>query len=121
MAIKKVMIVDDSTTDLLHLKEVVARSGCEIITATSGKEAVAKTKVEKPDLVFLDIVMDEMDGYRACREIKKDPETASIPVVFVSSKRQKADQLWAAKQGGRALISKPYTEDQILEQIKAVG
>ena len=119
MAVQKILIVDDSQTDLLNLKSIVEKSGCQIVTATSGKEAVAKAAAEKPDLIFMDIIMDEMDGYSACREIVDNPETTNIPVVFVSSKQQKADEIWAHKQGGKGLIGKPYTEDQILEKIQS--
>lgn len=118
MSSKKILIVDDVSTDLLNLKNVVSKANLSVITATSGREAVSKAKSEKPDLIFMDIVMDEMDGYSACRAILKDSETENIPVVFVSSKNQRVDQLWAKKQGGKALVCKPYTEDQILEQIK---
>jgi twitching motility two-component system response regulator PilH len=118
MSNHKILVVDDSSTDLVQLRNVVSKAQCSVITASSGNEAVNKAKAEKPDLIFMDIVMDDMDGYSACREIVNNPETSGIPVVFVSSKKQKADHLWAAKQGGRALISKPYTEDQILDQIK---
>lgn len=118
MAGQKILIVDDSSAHLLNLKNVVAKTNCMVVTASSGKEAVAKAKSEKPNLIFMDIVMDDMDGYSACREINNDPDTKDIPVVFVSTKKQKADQLWAMKQGGRALISKPFTDEQILEQIK---
>ncbi len=121
MAIRKVLVVDDASTDLLALKDVVSKTGCQVVTASSGKEAVAKAKSEKPDLIFMDIVMDDMDGYGACREITRDPETKNIPVVFVSSKKQKADHLWATKQGGRALVSKPFTEEQIRTQLKLYG
>lgn len=118
MAISKVLVVDDSSTDLLNLKNAVASTGVSIITATSGKEAVEKAKSEKPDLIFMDVVMDEVDGYRACREIQNDASTKDIPVVFVTSKQQRADRLWAEKQGGRGFITKPYTSEQIVEQIK---
>ncbi|MEW5757498.1 MAG: response regulator [Pseudomonadota bacterium] len=114
----KILIVDDSSAQLLQLKGVIEKTQCAVITASSGKEAVQKAKAEKPHLIFMDIVMDDMDGYSACREINSDPATKDIPVVFVSTKKQKADQLWALKQGGRALISKPYTDEQILDQIK---
>lgn len=119
MSINKILIVDDSSTDLLHLKEVVSKVKCTIITATSGSEAIAKAKSEKPDLIFMDIVMEQMDGYKACREISNDPQTSHIPVVFVSSKKNRADQIWAEKQGGKALISKPYTAEEIMDQIAA--
>jgi twitching motility two-component system response regulator PilH len=65
----------------------------------------------------MDIVMDRMDGYQACRELNQSTKTKDIPVVFVTSKNQKADRMWAEMQGGKALVSKPYTADQILEQI----
>lgn len=118
MASQKILIVDDSSADLINLKTVVSKTNLLVISATSGSEAIAKAKSEKPDLIFMDIVMEEMDGYSACREIQNDPETSSIPIIFVSSKNQKVDQIWAKKQGGKGLISKPYTEDQILSQIK---
>jgi len=118
MAKQKILIVDDSSTDLVNLKSVIEKTECSIITATSGKDAVTKAKAEKPDLIFMDIVMDELDGYGACSEILEDPETKDIPVVFVSTKNEKVDHLWAKKKGGKALIAKPYTEEQILEQVK---
>lgn len=117
MAVNKILIVDDSTTDLVNLKNIVAKTGVAIITATSGKEAIDKALSEKPDLIFMDIVMDDVDGFKACREIVRDPATKDIPVVFVSSKHHKADRLWAEMQGGRGLISKPYSDDDILDQI----
>jgi len=118
MSTKKVLVVDDVSIDLLNLKNVVAKANLSVVTAMSGKEAVSKAKSEKPDLIFMDIVMDEMDGYSACRAIHSNPETGDIPVIFVSSKSQKVDQIWAKKQGGKGLISKPYTEDQIMQQIR---
>jgi len=118
MSINKVLIVDDSETELVNLKDIVSSAGAVVLLARSGTEAIQKAKAEQPDLILMDIVMDELDGYAACREIKKDPDTAAIPVVFVSSKHQKADRLWAAKQGGEDLISKPYTRDQIVEKLK---
>ena len=59
-------------------------------------------------MVFMDIVMDDLDGYGACREITRDEETQDIPVVFVSTKDQRADRIWAEKQGAKDLITKPF-------------
>ena len=78
-----------------------------------------KAKAEKPDIIFMDIVMDQMDGYEATRTLTNDSATKAIPIIFVSSKRQKADRVWAKMQGGKDLVSKPYTKDQILDQLKA--
>jgi len=121
MAINKILLVDDSSTDLLNLKEAVSDTGISTVTATSGKEAVEVAQKEAPDLIFMDIVMDEVDGYRACRQLKDNDATKDIPVVFVSSKKQRADRLWAEKQGGRGFITKPYAKEDILEQIKIFG
>ena len=118
MAVNKVLVVDDSYPDLESLKSAVTKAGCRVLTATSGKEAVAKAKSEKPDLVLMDIVMDDLDGYGACRQIVNDEETKDIPVVFVSTKYQRADRLWAEKQGARGLITKPYTEEMILTEVR---
>ena len=118
MAISKILIVDDSPTDLSNLAGILKATGCTILTANNGKEAIATAKSEKPDIIFMDIVMDEMDGYEATRTITNDSATKSIPVIFVSSKKQKADRVWAKMQGAKDLVSKPYTPDQILDQLK---
>ena len=119
MAINKVLVVDDSATDLVYLKKIVDDAGCVVITATNGKEALEKAIAEKPDIIFMDIIMPEMDGYEACRALHSTPETKDIPVVFVTSKGQKADRVWAMMQGGKDLVAKPYTADEILARIQA--
>ena len=114
----KIMVVDDSTVDRMNIQNIIEDAEYEVVAASSGQEAIEKAKTEKPDLIFMDVVMQQMDGYQACREITHDDETKDIPIVFVTSKGQKADRMWAEMQGGKALIQKPYTPDQILEEIK---
>lgn len=120
MAINKVLVVDDSATELCNIAEIVSRSGCTVLRATNGKEAVELAIQEKPDIIFMDIIMPEMDGYEATRLLNNNSATRSIPIVFISSKSQKADKLWGQMQGGKGYITKPYTPDQIIEQIKAL-
>jgi twitching motility two-component system response regulator PilH len=117
MAISKIMVVDDSTVDLLNLKNIVSDAGYKVVAASSGQEAIEKAVTEMPDLVFMDVVMQQMDGYQACREITHNEKTKHIPIVFVTSKGQKADRMWAEMQGGKSLVQKPYTPAQIIEQI----
>ena len=117
----KALIVDDSAAELANLRSILTGAGWHTIAATSGAEAVQKAQSEKPTLILLDIVMPDMDGYEACRLLQANAETKSIPVVFVSSKNQKADQLWAKMQGAKSLIGKPYEAAQILETLKAFG
>lgn len=118
MSVEKVLIVDDSAPDLALLRSIVVEAGCGVLTARNGREALDLAKREQPDLIFMDIVMDEMDGYEATRRLMKDGGTRHIPVIFVSSKNQKADRVWARMQGGRELVSKPYTASQIIDQLK---
>jgi twitching motility two-component system response regulator PilH len=117
----KVLICDDSAAELANLRSILTDAGWHSVTASNGAEAVQKASVEKPALIFLDIIMPDMDGYEACRQLQANADTKAIPVVFVSSKNQKADQIWAKMQGGKALIGKPYSPDQILDTLKAFG
>jgi twitching motility two-component system response regulator PilH len=115
---KKILVVDDTAAHLQQMKEIVSGAGYQVVAASSGRQAVELSLAEKPDLIFLDIVMDDLDGYGACREITKAEETKDIPVVFVSTKKQRADKLWAEKQGAKALISKPIDEAEIIKYLK---
>jgi twitching motility two-component system response regulator PilH len=118
MAVRKILLVDDSPAHLKDLENAVAGVDAHIFTATSGKEAVARAKSEKPDIIFMDIVMSDLDGFGACREIKQDADTGNIPVVFVSTKNNRADKLWAEKQGAEDLITKPFQPEQLLAHIE---
>ena len=128
MTANKVLVVDDSAynrrTIIRMLEEIpgvkVVDYACVVVTASTGEEAIEKARTESPDMIFLDIIMPDMDGYEACRRLTGDAQTKHIPVVFVTSKGQKADRVWAKMQGGRDLVAKPYTADQIMEQINAV-
>ena len=120
MSVSKVLVVDDSPVDLQHLKSIVEEAGYHVITATGGQEALEKAKQSHPDVILMDVVMDGVDGFEACRNISNDASTADIPIFFVTSKNQKADKVWGELQGGKGMISKPYTSEQILKAITAV-
>jgi twitching motility two-component system response regulator PilH len=117
----KVLVVDDSPAELKNLTAILSDAGCVVTTASTGTEAVKKALSEKPSVIFMDVIMPDMDGFAATRELSNNAATKSIPVVFVTSKGQKADKVWAQMQGGKGYVTKPYTADQIVEQLKAVG
>ena len=77
-----------------------------------------KAKADKPSIIFMDIVMPQIDGYGATRMLAEDPATKGIPVIFVSTKNSKADQVWAKMQGGKALIGKPASSNDIVDALK---
>lgn len=118
---KKVLVVDDSPVDQENIKSALSDAGCIVITASNGTEAIAKAKAEKPAIIFLDIIMPEMDGFETCRTLSQDPQTKDIPVVFVSSKNQKADKVWGQLQGAKGHLAKPFTSEQLIDQLKSVG
>ncbi|MDP2826544.1 MAG: response regulator [Sulfuritalea sp.] len=118
---KKVLVTDDSPVDLANIKNVLTDAGFMVIAASSGTEAIAKAKSEKPSIIFLDVVMPGMDGYETCRTLQADPETRDIPIIFVTSKGQKADKVWGQMQGAKGHVQKPFTADQVIDQIKALG
>mgnify|MGYP000888627495 CR=1 FL=1 len=121
MSVTKILAVDDSNTDLTNIETILKNAQYEVIDARSGKEAIEKAKLHRPDMIFMDVVMAEMDGFKATREILKDPELKDIPVIFVTSKCQKADRVWAQMVGGKAVVCKPYPPEAILDQVKAHG
>ena len=120
MAIRKVLCVDDSATDLKNLEQICSGAGYQVVTATSGKDAVAKAKSEHPDAILLDVIMPDMNGFQVCRAITHDAATKDIPVILVSSKGEKTDKLWGAEQGAKGYVTKPYTPDQLLGELKAL-
>ena len=82
----RVMIVDDSPVELQHLKEIVSDAGYQVITATNGQDAYDKAKTYRPDVILMDVVMDGVDGFEACRNITGDKDLSNIPVVFAGDK-----------------------------------
>ncbi len=118
---KKVLVVDDSQAETVNMRSILSDAGCVVITASNGREALAKAKAEQPSVVFLDIVMPEMDGYEACRLLQEDAATKHIPVVFVTNKGGKSDMVWGQMQGAKGHVTKPYKPDQIIDQLKAVA
>ena len=104
----------------LNGRPVVVLSNNDGCAIARSNEAKALAETELPDLIMLDIIMDDGDGYQACRALKRNAATQHIPVVMVSSKSNPVDQQWAAKLGATAYIVKPYKEEDVLQQIAAL-
>ena len=115
-----ILIADDSDTQLQHLKSILEDAGYNTITATSGNQAIALSEKMSPDAIMLDIVMEDGDGYKACRSIKKNPATNSTPIIMVSSKANPVDKQWANMLGAADYIVKPYQNAEVLEKLEAV-
>jgi twitching motility two-component system response regulator PilH len=121
MRFQKILVVDDSPTELHMVIDILNRHKVpEIITATNGLEAVAKTTEEMPDLILMDVVMPEMNGFQATRKIKKNPDTAGIPVVIISSKDQETDKVWGKRQGADEYLTKPVNEKELIKVMEGL-
>lgn len=118
MGITKVLIVDDAATDRSNLQSIVTSAGYVASTAASGKEGMERALADKPDVILLDIMMQDMDGFQLCRGLRANEATKSTPIVIVSSKNQKADRVWALEQGATAYVSKPYKATDIIESLR---
>lgn len=119
---KHILIVDDSEMDRGKLNSILSGMGHTISFAVNGRDGIEKAKALKPDLIFMDVVMPEVDGFGATRAIvKESPETAHIPVILCTSKSQKTDQVWGRSQGARAYIVKPATPDSVKTALSEIG
>ena len=121
MPIKKIMVVDDSPTERFFLQELLSKKGYNIVTAESGEDAVAKAAKEMPDLILMDVVMPGLNGFQATRAISKAAETAHIPIFMCTTKDQETDKIWGLRQGAKDYVTKPISENDLLEKIKALG
>jgi twitching motility two-component system response regulator PilH len=113
------LVVED-TDDIRFFLSKLLQDRYQVISAASGTDGLRLAALApRPDLILLDVLMPDMDGYAACRLLGNESATKDIPVVFVTSKKQKADRLWAQMQGGKAYVTKPYSADAIIDQLKA--
>lgn len=113
-----ILVVDDVQTDRELIGKVVSSTGNTPEYAGDGEEAIGRAKATKPALILLDVVMPKQDGFATCRKLKKDPDTASIPVVLVTSKNTDTDKFWGEKQGADGYIVKPFSPDELTKMIK---
>ena len=116
----RILIVDDSPSQLLGMKRIVEKLGHETVTAEDGASGVEVAKSCLPDLILMDVVMPNLNGFQATRAISKEPSTANIPVVLVTTKDQETDKVWGMRQGAKAYITKPFTETQLIEVINSL-
>ena len=114
----RVLIVDDSPSQLMAMKLVIERLGHEAVTAEDGALGVEAAKREMPDLILMDVVMPNLNGFQATRSISKNPDTAHIPIILVTTKDQETDRVWGMRQGAKAYLTKPVNEGALIKLVK---
>ncbi len=115
----RILIVDDSPSQLMGIKRIVEKLGHEALTAEDGAAGVDVAKRELPDLVLMDVVMPNLNGFQATRAITREPTTKHIPVILVTTKDQETDKMWGMRQGAKAYITKPFSENELLDIIQS--
>ncbi|MEG2803473.1 twitching motility response regulator PilH [Stenotrophomonas sp.] len=116
----RILIVDDSPSQLLGIQRIVEKLGHQILTATDGAAGVEAAKAQLPDLVLMDVVMPNLNGFQATRTLARDATTKHIPVILVTTKDQDTDRMWGMRQGAKAYITKPFSEDELSEVLERV-
>jgi twitching motility two-component system response regulator PilH len=119
MTIQKILVVDDSKTELHFLSDLLGRRGFSVRTAENGEEAMRRLTEEKPDLILMDVVMPGQNGFQLTRSITRDPRFADVPVIMCTSKNQETDKVWGMRQGARDYIVKPVNGDELIAKIKS--
>jgi twitching motility two-component system response regulator PilH len=115
---KSVLVVDDSRTEQKLIEAILQQIGLRVTTVDTAEAALSALKKEIPDLMVLDVVMPEMSGFDLCRQLRADPSTQQIPIIFCTSKNQEFDRFWALRQGGNAYITKPFAPHELIETVK---
>lgn len=119
MTIRKILLVDDSKTELHHLSELLGKRGYTVRTAENGEEAMRRLDEDKPDLILMDVVMPGQNGFQLTRSITRDPRFSDVPVIMCTSKSQETDRVWGMRQGARDYVVKPVNADELIAKIKA--
>ena len=116
----KILIVDDSPSQLLGIQRIVEKLGHESITAEDGAAGVEVAKRELPDMVLMDVVMPNLNGFQATRTLSREATTKHIPVILVTTKDQDSDRMWGLRQGAKPYLTKPFSEDELAEVIERI-
>ena len=121
MPIRKVLVVDDSKTELMYLTDLLEKNGMSVRTAENADDAMRRLDEEKPDLILMDVVMPGQNGFQLTRSITRDPRFTDVPVIMCTSKNQETDRVWGMRQGARDYVTKPVDAADLMAKIKALG
>lgn len=113
----KVLIVDDVMSNVLLLKVLLTNEKFNIVTATNGHQALEQVRTENPDLVLLDVMMPDMSGFEVAQQLKSNPKTKEIPIIFLTALNSTADIVKGFQVGGNDFISKPFNKEELIIRV----
>ena len=121
MPIRKILVVDDSKTELMFLSDLLQKNGFAVKTAENAEDAMRRLEEDQPDLILMDVVMPGQNGFQLTRAIVRDPQYAAIPIILCTSKNQETDRVWGMRQGARDYIVKPVNAAELMSKISALA
>ncbi|UCD93434.1 MAG: response regulator [Candidatus Zixiibacteriota bacterium] len=116
----RILVIDDEPQVTEIIEAFLSNAGHEVVVGNKAADALEKAKEKKPDVILLDIMMPEIDGYSICNQLKSDPKTADIPVVFLTGKDRSDDMGRSFEVGGDMFIKKPFSCERLLEIINII-
>jgi DNA-binding response OmpR family regulator len=119
MTRKKILLVDDSATTLLMEQMVLRGQPYQIVTARNGREAIERADVEHPDLILLDVVMPEMNGFEACRRIRQHQSSSAVPIIMVTTRGEEQSVETGFQSGCSDYITKPINGAELLSKVRS--
>lgn len=117
---KRILVVDDEVYIAHILEFSLGMEGYEVITAMSGQEAIEQADRGNPDLIVLDILMPDMDGYEVCRRLRADERFAETPIILLTAKHGEEDRARGLQVGASAYITKPFRPVDLIDQIRSL-
>ena len=121
MSIQKVLVVDDSKTELMFLTEILHQQGYQVRTAENAEQALARLEEEKSDLILMDVVMPGQNGFQLTRSLARNTKFADVPIIMCTSKNQETDRVWGLRQGASDYITKPVNPQELQAKIAALS
>lgn len=117
---KKILAVDDEKHIVRLVQINLTKEGYEVVTASNGREALEQVAAEQPDLIVMDVMMPEMDGFEALKRLKEDTATASIPVIMLTARAQDADVFRGWQSGADLYLTKPFNPQELITFVKRI-
>ncbi len=114
---EKILLVDDEPEILKTVQKLLWVNGYETDIAVDGKDAMEKIAQGAPDLIVLDIMMPNVNGYQVCRSVRENPKTQSIPIIMLTAKAQNFDKFWGEEVGATVYLTKPFDNKELLNTI----
>ena len=115
-----VLVIDDSPSEMAKFRDMLSKNNYQVLEATNGEQGCQMAIAHLPDVILMDVVMPEMNGFQATRKITRDKATAHIPIIMISTKNQETDRVWGKRKGAKEYLTKPIDESGLVQIIRKV-